>query len=103
MQGFGFIKSFPENIYLKDCFSSFSQSALFFYLHPELLSGVLKVSNGSGHDLIFVEVDGKCQFSVDRAPFMVISLTMILGAHLMTIVSHGTENADNSQVWQIFL
>jgi len=31
--------------------------------HPELLSGALKVSSCSGHDLIFVDVDGKCQFS----------------------------------------
>ena len=31
--------------------------------HPELLSGALKVSSYSGHGLIFVDVDGKCQFS----------------------------------------
>ena len=28
--------------------------------HPELLSGSLKVSSCSGHDLIFIDVDGKC-------------------------------------------
>ena len=37
--------------------------------YPELLSGALKVSSCSGHDLIFVDVDGKCQFSVGGAPF----------------------------------
>ena len=37
--------------------------------HPELLSGALKVSSCRGHDLIFVDVDGICQFSVGIAPF----------------------------------
>ena len=58
------IKSSPGNIYLKTSSSSFSQSTkcLIPDFHPELLSGELKVSSYSGHDLIFVEVDGKCQF-----------------------------------------
>ena len=30
--------------------------------------GLLKVSSSSGHDLIFVEVHGKCQFSGGTAP-----------------------------------
>ena len=37
-------------------------------LHPNLLSVVLKVSSCSGHDLIFVEVNGSCQFPVGRVP-----------------------------------
>ena len=51
--------------YLKACSASFSQSTVCLIpgFHPELLSGALKVSSYSGHDLIFVDVDGKCQFS----------------------------------------
>ena len=37
-------------------------------LHPELLSGPLKVSSCSGHDISAVDVDGKCQSSVGREP-----------------------------------
>ena len=71
MQEFGLIKFFPEKIYLNACFAGFSQSleCLIPDFHPELLSGALKVGSCSGHDLIFVDVDGKCQFSVGRAPF----------------------------------
>ena len=60
MQELGLIKSFPEKIYLMACFASFSQSTecLIFYFYSELLSGALKVSSCSGHDLIFVDVDG---------------------------------------------
>ena len=56
--------------YLKACSASFSQSTecLIPDLNPELLSGVLKVSSCSCHDLIFVDIGGKCHFSVDRAP-----------------------------------
>ena len=70
MQELGLIKS-PEKIYLKACSASFSQSTecLILDLHPELLSGPLKVSSCSGHDIIAVNVDGKCQSSVGRAPF----------------------------------
>ena len=70
MEDIGLTKSSPENVYLKACSASFSQSTdcLIPDLNPELLSGVLKVSSCSGHDLIFVDVDGKCHFSVDRAP-----------------------------------
>ena len=70
MQELGLIKSL-EKIYLKACSASFSQSTecLIPDFHPELLSGPLKVSSCSGHDLISVDVDGKCQSSVGRAPF----------------------------------
>ena len=69
MQGLRLIKFSPENIYLKACSASFSQNTEGFIsdIHPELLSGMLKVNRCSGHDLIFVEVDGKCQVLVDRA------------------------------------
>ena len=55
--------------YLKTCLASFSQSTecLIPDFHPEHLLWVLKVSNCSGHDLIFVEADGKCLFLVGRA------------------------------------
>ena len=71
MQELGLIKSSPEQIYLKACSASFSQSTecLIPDFHPELLSGALKVGSCSGHDLIFVDVDGECQSSVGRAPF----------------------------------
>ena len=64
------IKSSPE----KDvtmCSASFFQSTVCLIpnFHLELLSGALNVSSCSGQDLIFVDVDGKCQFSVGRAPF----------------------------------
>ena len=70
MQELGLIKSL-EMIYLKACSASFSQSTecLIPDFHPELLSGELKINSCSGHDLIFVDVDGKCQFLVGRAPF----------------------------------
>ena len=72
MQELGLIRSSPEKIYyLKECSASFSQSTdcLIPDFHPELLSGSLKVSSCSGHDLISVDVYGKCQFSVGRNPF----------------------------------
>ena len=71
MKELGLIKSSPEKIFLKACTASFPQSTecLIPDFHPELLSGELKVSSGSGHSLIFVDGDGKCQFSVGRAPF----------------------------------
>ena len=49
--------------HLKTCSASFSQSTecLFSALQPEFLSGIVE----SQHDLILVEVDGKCQFVVD--------------------------------------
>ena len=81
MQELEHIKSSPEkSSYLKACSASFPQSTehLIPDFHPELLSGELKVSSCSGHDLIFVDVDGKCQFSVGRALFLLINLTMIL-------------------------
>ena len=70
MQELGLIKSL-EMIYLKACSASFSQSTecLIPDFHPALLSGALKVSSYSSHDLIFVDIDGKCQSSVGRAPF----------------------------------
>ena len=71
MQEIRLIKS-PENTnYLRVCSASFSQSTerLIPDLHPELLSELLKVSCCSGHDLISVNVDGKCQSSVGRTPF----------------------------------
>ena len=57
--------------YLKAYSASFSQKTECFIpdFHPELLSGALKVSSCSSHDLIFVDVGGKCQSSVGRAPF----------------------------------
>ena len=87
---------------MKACSAIFSQSTecLFPDFHPEFFSGELKVSSCSGHDLIFVDVDGKCQFSVGRA-LLFINLTMILRGHFMTILSHGAENV-HSQVWQRF-
>ena len=53
MQELGLIKSLE-----KACFTSFSQSMerLILDLHPELLSGPLKVSSCSGHDIISVDV-----------------------------------------------
>ena len=68
MQELGLIKSSPERSnYLKAWSASFSQSTecLIPDFHPELLSGALKVGSCSGHDLIFVDVDGKCQFVAD--------------------------------------
>ena len=46
MQGLRLIKFSPENIYLKACSASFSQSpeCLIADLHSELLSGVWKAS-----------------------------------------------------------
>ena len=70
MQELGLIKSFPEDIQLSEgLFCQFFQSTecLIPDLHPNL-SVVLKVSSCSGHDLIFVEVDGNCQFLVGRVP-----------------------------------
>ena len=66
------IKSSPEKTELSQgLFCSFSQTTecLIPDFHPDLLSGVLKVSRFSGHDLIFVDADGECQFSVGRASF----------------------------------
>ena len=62
MQELGLIKSSPEQIYLKACSASVSQSTecLIPDFHPELLSGALKVSSCSGHDLLFVDADGEC-------------------------------------------
>ena len=56
--------------YLKANSAGFSQSTegLVPDRHTELLSGVLKVRSCSGHNLIFAEVDGKCQFPVGRTP-----------------------------------
>ena len=53
--------------YLKVSCASFSrvQSASFLISVLNSFQGVLKVS---GHDLIFVEVDGNCQLPVGRAP-----------------------------------
>ena len=50
--------------YLKANSAGFSQSTegLIPDFHPALLSGVWKVKSCSGHDLIFVEVQDKCQF-----------------------------------------
>ena len=53
--------------YLKTC--SQNTECLIPDFHPEFPSGELKVSSCTGHDLISVDVDGKCQFSVGRAPF----------------------------------
>ena len=68
MQELGLIKASPEKIYLPaGLFCQFfpqSTECLIPDFHPELLSGELKVSSGSGHDLIFVDVDGKCQFQL---------------------------------------
>ncbi|MCB2729471.1 hypothetical protein KQ777_15885, partial [Listeria monocytogenes] len=72
MQKLGLIKFSPEKISLSDgLFCQFSQSieCLIPDFHPELLSGALKVSSCSSHDLIFVDADGECQSSVGRAPF----------------------------------
>ena len=71
MQELGLIKS-PEKIKLSEglfcqCFQS--TECLIPDFHPELLSGLLKVSSCSGHDLVSVDADGKCQSSVGRAPF----------------------------------
>ena len=89
--------------YLKACSASFSQSVeyLILDLHPELLSGLLKVSTCSGHDIISVDVDGKCQSSVGKAPFCSQTWPRFWGGHFMTILSHGAENV-HSQVWQRF-
>ena len=56
--------------YLKVSSASFSraQSASFLILTLNSFQEVLKVSSFSGHDLIFVDVDGSCQFPVGRAP-----------------------------------
>ena len=70
-------------------------------LHPELLSGPLKVSSCSGHDIIAVDVDGKCQSSVGRALFCLQTWPRLWGGHFMTILSYGAENV-HSQVWQRF-
>ena len=80
MKELGLIKSSPEKIFLKACTASFPQSTecLIPDFHPELFSRELNVSSCSDHDLIFVDVDDKCQFSVGRAPFSLINLTMIL-------------------------
>ena len=71
MQELELVKSSPEKIYLKACSPSFSQSTecLIPDFHPELLLGALKGSSCGGHDLIFVDVGGKRQSSVGRAPF----------------------------------
>ena len=63
-------KSFPEDVQLSEgLFCQFFQSTecLIPDLHPNL-SVMLKVSSCSGNDLIFVEVDGSCQFPVGRVP-----------------------------------
>ena len=70
MQELGLIKS-PEKIKLSEglfcqCFQS--TEGLIPDFHPELLSGLLKVSSCSGHDLVSVDADGKCQSSVGIAP-----------------------------------
>ena len=102
MQEFGLIKS-PEKMYLKACSVSFSQSTecLTLDLHPELLSGLLKLSSCSGHDIITVDVDGKCQSSVGRAHFAHKLDHDFEGGHFMIILSHGAENV-HSQIWQRF-
>ena len=72
MKELGLIKSSPEKIQLSEgLFCQFfpEHRVPIPDFHPELLSGALKVSSCSGHDLIFVDVDGKCQSSVSRAPF----------------------------------
>ena len=72
MQELELIKYSPEKIQLSEgLFCLFSQRAEYLIpdFHPELLSGELKVSSCSDHDLIFVDVGGKCQFSVGRARF----------------------------------
>ena len=63
----GFIKSTPENIYLRTSLASFppSTECLISALHPELLSGgCWKSAAAIAHDLILVEVDSKCQWQV---------------------------------------
>ena len=73
MQEFGLIKSSPEDIYLKACSASFSQSTecLIPDLHPELLSAGVE-----GQRLqwlvtyfILVEANGNCQFLVDACNY----------------------------------
>lgn len=51
--------------YLKGSFDNFSraQSASFLISTLTSFQGVLKVSSFSGHDLIYVEIDGKCQLA----------------------------------------
>ena len=71
MQELGLLKS-PEKIELSEglfcqCFQS--TECVIPDFHLELLSGPLKVSSCSGHDLISVDVDGKCQSSLGRTPF----------------------------------
>ena len=70
MKELGLIKSSPEKIFLKACTASFPQSTecLIPDFHSELLSGELKVSSCTRCDLIVVDIDGKCQVSVGRAP-----------------------------------
>ena len=89
--------------YWKACSASVSQSTecLIPDFHPELLSGALKFSSCSGHDLVFVDVDGKCQFSFGRVPFLLINLTMILRRAFHDHLPHSVKNV-HSQVWQRF-
>ena len=51
--------------YLKASSDNFSKAQGASFLIPTLNSfqGVLKVSSFSGHDLISVEIDGKCQLA----------------------------------------
>ena len=61
----------------------------------------IECQQSSGHDTIAVDVDGKCQFSVGRAPFCSQTWPRLWGGHFMMILSHGAENV-HSQVWQRF-
>lgn len=55
-------KYLPEDL----CLPFYSPACLISALHPKLLSGVLKIAAAAAHDLVSVEVDGKCQSVVDK-------------------------------------
>ena len=67
----GLIKSAPEGIKLsKDMFWQFFQrtQCLISALHLELLSrGCWKLAAAIVHDVIFLEVNSKCQFAIDNS------------------------------------
>ena len=55
----------PEDLF---CQFFLSTEGLISDLHPELLSGAVgRAAAAAVHDLNLIEIDGKCQFVVDKA------------------------------------
>ena len=74
----GLIKSVTENICLKTYESFLEQSASFQLPTLNSLHGMWKSADAAAHDLIFVEIDGKCQSVAEKVNYFMTTSTFPL-------------------------